>query len=88
MLRNCIGCGQIDDHPRHVIGLPGGEDVFWHNDCHARSSAACSICAAVVESAGKLKGDALRAHIEENDPGAEAAAALNAIDVNHFHLED
>lgn len=66
--RNCLGCGQVDDHPRHVIALGDGSDVFWHNDCHARSSAGCEHCAAVVASAAGLQGDELRAHIEEHDP--------------------
>ena len=74
MLRNCIGCGQVDDHPRHVVGLPDGSDVPWHHDCHARATG-CEVCAAVAESG--FTGDELRAHITDNDPGAKAARARN-----------
>jgi hypothetical protein len=50
MDRTCIACGQIDDHPKHVVALMDGSDAAYHHDCHARSSAACAICAAVVAS--------------------------------------
>lgn len=66
MERNCIGCGQVDDHPRHLT-----DSGDWHNDCHARSALGCPRCAAVVESAGGLQGDELRAHIEANDPAGK-----------------
>lgn len=85
MERNCLGCGQVDDHPRHVIALSDGSDACWHNDCHARSSVRCAICQAVVDSAGDLKGDELRAHLLDNDPGAPVASALNDAQVAHFH---
>jgi len=68
MDRNCIGCGQVDDHPRHVIDV-GGVDTCWHHDCHYRATG-CPVCQAVSEAG--LTGDELRAHIVENDPGAAA----------------
>lgn len=72
MNRSCIGCGQVDDHPRHIV--PAGDtDVFWHHDCHATTG--CEVCEAVA--AEGLKGDELREHIVANDPGGEAARRLN-----------
>lgn len=74
MLRNCVGCGQVDDHPRHHISFGPDQDVYWHNDCHARSANGCELCEAVVNSAGDLTGDELRAHIEQNDPAGKVLA--------------
>jgi hypothetical protein len=72
--RNCIGCGQVDDHPRHIITLPDGTDMPWHHDCHARATGD-PVSVAVAEAG--LTGDELRRHIEENNPGGEAARARN-----------
>lgn len=86
MLRNCIGCGQVDDHPRHVIDV-GGENVYWHHDCHALTTGD-PVSAAVAEAG--LKGDELRAHIEENNPGREAAERRNhqaAVDAGQITAE-
>lgn len=38
--RLCIGCGQSDDHPRHVIN---GRQP-WHMDCHVLATG-CETCA-------------------------------------------
>lgn len=38
--RLCIGCGQTDNHPRHVIV---GQQP-WHMDCHVLA-ADCEVCA-------------------------------------------
>jgi hypothetical protein len=74
----CIGCGQTDDHPHHRVALPGGEEVVWHNDCHARANPPCPICTAVTDSHGDtLKGEALRAFIVAADPGDATAQQLN-----------
>lgn len=73
MLRNCIGCGRVDDHPRHVVDA-GGVDVVWHHDCHFRATG-CEICEAVA--AEGLTGDELREHIVNNDPGRDAAERVN-----------
>ncbi|MCD2193537.1 hypothetical protein LQ327_09090 [Actinomycetospora endophytica] len=78
MERNCIGCGQVDDHPRHHISI-GEDDVFWHMDCHARSGQGCELCKAVVDSAGELKGDELRAHIQQNDPAKQVLVARGLV---------
>lgn len=71
-MRTCLGCGQTDDHPRHVVSLPDGSEVNWHADCHS-IAAGCPICQATVSTAEGLKGDALREHIVSG--GAEAAIA-------------
>lgn len=65
-VRTCIGCGKTDDHPRIVIALRDGTDVNWHHDCHALATGD-PITSAIAECG--LKGDDLRAHIVENDPG-------------------
>lgn len=76
-MRPCIGCGQYDDGPRHVISLPDGTDVFWHMDCHLLSNADCPECKATVESANGKQNDELRAHIESGG-AADAVAAVQA----------
>jgi hypothetical protein len=45
--RLCIGCGQTDDHPRHVI--VGSEP--WHMDCHSTATG-CETCTAQLEACG------------------------------------
>jgi hypothetical protein len=40
-VRLCIGCGQTDDHPRHVTT---GQQP-WHMDCHAMATG-CEVCTA------------------------------------------
>jgi hypothetical protein len=73
MTRNCLGCGQQDDHPRHVT-----DTGDWHLDCHARSGQGCELCEAATDSHdGELKGDDLRAHLVENDPAGPVAERLN-----------
>lgn len=86
LLRNCLACGQVDDHPRHVIALADGSDVAWHNDCHARATN-CAVCIDVVASANGRQGDELRSHILAHDPGQTAALALNAAQQDHFRQE-
>lgn len=78
LIGSCIGCGQTDDHPHHRIDVGGGQEVVWHNDCHARATPACPVCKAVTDShGGTLTGDALRAHIAANDPAGQVAEQLN-----------
>ncbi|GAA2346911.1 hypothetical protein [Dactylosporangium salmoneum] len=64
-VRNCVGCGQRDDAPRHVM-VVGDTYVPWHLDCHV-IAAACSVCehqlAGVGGVDGNPKGDALREHL-------------------------
>lgn len=44
-VRLCIGCGQRDDHPRHVIN---GRQP-WHMDCHVLATG-CATCARQLEA--------------------------------------
>lgn len=67
MNRNCIGCGQVDDHPRHVIVLGDGSDAPWHMDCHARSEPGCEVCASQISGANGATGDALRQYLTTKD---------------------
>lgn len=64
MQRTCVGCGQTDDHPRHVIATSDGNSVNWHMDCHAASDAGCESCAAQKDGAAHLVGDEFRAHVQ------------------------
>lgn len=66
VLRTCIGCGQTDDHPRHVIALPEGSEVTWHMDCHAIATS-CDTCMTQTAGADGATGDALREHITTKD---------------------
>jgi len=60
----CIGCGQTDDHPKHVVVVNAAHDsVAWHMDCHAHASTACEVCDAQTALAAGAKGDALRTHL-------------------------
>lgn len=72
-LRNCLGCGQIDDHPRHVIHL-GDTEANWHMDCHSRANPPCETCAAQIINANGATGDDLRAHLTATPPAAVPTA--------------
>lgn len=67
-IRTCLACGQTDDHPRHVIALPDGNDVNYHFDCH-KIVTNCEHCTPVVDSSDGKKGDDLRAHIISSNAG-------------------
>lgn len=56
-----IGCGRTDDHPRHVIENPGGEDITVHKDCHA--AAGCVSCRAEIQGADGAIGQEMLDHI-------------------------
>lgn len=75
LIRNCIGCGQEDDHPRHIVVNVDGSESPWHHDCHARSTGN-AVSKAIADSG--LTGDELRQHIVENDPGAAALPKVEA----------
>jgi hypothetical protein len=48
-----IGCGKVDDHPKHVIDTGREDDeVQCHLDCHA--AAGCESCSVQVQ--GRPKG--------------------------------
>src|SRR4051794_4258888 len=72
--RNCMGCGQHDDHPRHQEVLPDGSSAFWHFDCRYQTNGDPT-AGAVAESG--LKGEELRQHILANDPAGRYLASLN-----------
>lgn len=64
-VRGCTGCGQRDDHPRHVVDTGDPTvDVVWHKDCHANSG--CESCAAELEGAKNATGAKLLDHILKN----------------------
>lgn len=73
-VRNCVGCGGTDDHPRHVHALPDGTAFYLHMDCCAISKD-CEVCKAQLEGVGGVegnpKGDALRKHLVTTGPGAD-----------------
>jgi hypothetical protein len=66
-IRTCLACGQTDDHPRHVIGLPDGNSINYHMDCCVVVKN-CEHCTASLEGSNEAKGDDLRAHIIANAP--------------------
>jgi hypothetical protein len=61
-VRSCLGCGQSDDHPRHVVDIGGTMTANFHMDCHVQL-ADCEVCAAQIADAKGAKGDELRAHL-------------------------
>lgn len=68
-VRNCIACGQVDDHPRHVIDVGDGREMAFHMDCHSRMNPPCQICADQIADApvGTI-GEDLRAHLVSLPP--------------------
>lgn len=68
-VRTCVGCGQHDDHPRHVVVDPAhGEEIPWHMDCHANLG--CKTCQSSLTGANGAQGHELRAHIVRTSAGA------------------
>lgn len=67
-VRNCLACGGIDDHPRHVVVLPDGSDSAFHYDCHARLNPPCESCTELSTGAGGVTGDDFRAHLLSQTP--------------------
>lgn len=65
-LRGCVGCGQTDDHPRHVIDSGADLPIVWHLDCHA--NAGCESCAAQTKglTAGSV-GSKMLDHIQKQE---------------------
>lgn len=60
--RLCVGCGQHDDHPRHMIVTAPGQVALWHMDCHVLATD-CEVCAKQIADAADVKGDELREHL-------------------------
>lgn len=65
IVRSCVGCGQTDDHPRHVIALRDGTTMDWHMDCHANNG--CQSCAHQTRNKGETVGDEFRVILETQD---------------------
>jgi hypothetical protein len=69
-VRTCVGCGQTDDHPKHIIvsasslGAAETESAF-HMDCHTRVTPPCDVCASQIQGAHGAQGDALRSHLTQ-----------------------
>jgi hypothetical protein len=71
----CVGCGQTDDHPKHIDVRDDGQhtDVRWHMDCHAAANPPCPTCTSIMEAGATGKtGEDLRAHIQAG--GADHAS--------------
>lgn len=64
-----VGCGQSDDHPKHLMEVPGGEDVRYHLDCHA--AAGCQSCQGQVSGSDGATGQQMLDHILANAPTLE-----------------
>lgn len=65
----CIGCGQRDDHPKHVLLVNADHTtVNWHMDCHSRSGDGCEVCTSQIagKPAGTI-GAELREHLTSKD---------------------
>jgi hypothetical protein len=73
-IRDCVGCGQTDDHPRHVHALPDGSTANFHMDCCAIIRR-CEVCKAQLDGVGGVegnpKGQSLRDHLVTTGPGAD-----------------
>jgi hypothetical protein len=73
--RSCDVCGQVDDHPRHVIhsdgthpitGAPVDLSLVRHMDCCSGAGCPDGSCDVIVEHAKGKQGSQLRAHIVKN----------------------
>lgn len=62
-VRNCVACGQVDDHPRCQTVLPDGSSLYFHHDCHALLDPPCPSCTWLVQHKGGLKGEDWRSHV-------------------------
>ena len=69
-VRPCIGCGQYDDHPRHVTATADGASIPYHMDCCAIARD-CEVCQAQIAGADGAKGDELREHLLTTGPAAD-----------------
>lgn len=61
-----IGCGQVDDHPRHVLDDGTENPPMYHLDCHA--DAGCESCSGQVAGAEGATGAALLDHVLAHGP--------------------
>lgn len=58
----CIGCTQVDDHPRHSVQVGDNTWVDWHMDCHSTATG-CESCTEHTTKSGGKTGDDFRAHL-------------------------
>lgn len=80
--KTCLGCGQTDDHPKHVHVQPDHSETAWHMDCHARANPPCEPCTMQIKDSpgvGAAHAEELRAHIVANDPYGAHVAAQQAV---------
>jgi hypothetical protein len=82
--RVCDVCGQVDDHPRHIIHVAAGHPVTGapmdltvtrHIDCCQGAGCPDGSCDVVLGHAGAKRGPDLVAHLE-----SEGAAIRNLMD--------
>lgn len=59
VVRACLACEQVDDHPKHVVSLRDGSDAAFHMDCHALMD--CAVCKQQTTNQGDARGDEFRA---------------------------
>lgn len=67
--RWCARCGQVDDHPRHNVGVVAGsgdKPASFHTDCHALLG--CPVCLHQLERAENAHGLDLRDRLIELGP--------------------
>lgn len=79
-MRSCIGCAQVDDHPRHSVQVDGPAGLFadWHFDCH-RMITGCEACGLAVDTRAEgAVGGAFLQHVL--DVGSRQAAAAGQED--------
>lgn len=64
--RLCEECGQIDDHPRHMVASPDGTgEQIKHLDCCAAAGCPDGTCPDLLDGAdGKTGADLLRHLLE------------------------
>lgn len=75
----CARCHQIDDHPKHGVGVipgSGNQPASFHTDCHALMG--CPVCIHQREEhaqVGDEKGDELREVLQAAGPISDEKVA-------------
>jgi hypothetical protein len=62
-VRNCVVCGQRDDHPRCQTVFPDGSSAYHHHDCGALLEPPCPSCWWLVQHKGNLVGEEWRQQV-------------------------
>jgi hypothetical protein len=52
--RLCSACGKRDKAPRDSVGLPDGNSIYYHFDCHA--GLGCSVCQELLDEIANGSG--------------------------------